>query len=152
MNKRQYAFLVVLMLVFSFLGGTSVAWLLGCGKASAEPKDATFGTVTVKKLRVVNEAGQIFASLGNLESEPFLSLYDKAGNIRAVLGIFDDSPGLRLHDKAGNIRAFLATRDDAPMLGLFDKANNLRVSLNTIDNAPGLLFFNRDSDVIWQAP
>ncbi len=114
-------------------------------------------------LVLYDEAEKTRVSLVASADGPTLALFDKAGVLRTALGMDKDFPTLILLDEAQKVRVTLATRTNGPELRLAD-ARGFQAALGATELvspktgttskrcAASFVMFDKETNVIWQAP
>jgi hypothetical protein len=132
MSCKFYGFLVALVILSSFAGGT-----LATRFWRSEPAFA-------QKLQIQ----KIIAS------EDFL-LFDAAGKVHGRLGVLEnDQPGLLLKDFNDKVRAILILSETgSPSLAFIDATGKTRVKISLSDEGdPSLALMDKDGKVFWSTP
>ncbi len=127
MSRRQYGFLIILVILSSFAGGAI---------ASQERGHAANHIPQIQKI---------------IASEDFL-LFDEAGKVHGRWGVLEnDQPGLLLNDK---VRAILILSEaGSPSLAFIDATGKTRMRISLSDEGdPSLALMDKDGKVIWATP
>jgi len=161
MNKKQFLFVMLAVILSSFLGGAFVQFIFQTpaviAKESARPSAGP--VLKANKFLLTNPKGQIRASLSldnpsGKEERPALTFFDKDGRARALLFLGNsDSPEMILYDKAGTNRFNfgLAPAGNAGMTvnnGNFEKL----LDLNTSSGIPVITIRGEHASIRWSAP
>ena len=134
--------------------GALLVLVLAVGVACARhtPESQVSDQVTARVLNLVDDTGNLRASLTSSRDGGELTLYNGAGTARCGLGIYEGGPLLALTDDAGKIRVSLAVVEDGPALGLSDETGTMRVGLAAFAAGPRLDLADEAGNVIWRAP
>jgi len=76
---------LISMLLASFLGGALAFCLFGDARVLAESNEATFDTITVKELKVLDQAGDVGAVLNSVGGKVGLAMRGQAGKAMSML-------------------------------------------------------------------
>jgi hypothetical protein len=154
MQAREKGVLLVGMFLAGFLGCAAFQWLpLGAGEAIAAPGDAQVGVVRATRFVLVDQMGQVRATMGAFdwpkstwEPDPVegkamgLALYAEDGAPRVLLGTAGKHAYLDIRTKVG--RAAFGTGADGSGMGLWCPENILRVGLGMTQAGNGGFVFN----------
>jgi hypothetical protein len=159
LNKRQFAVLLMLVIISSFLGGAIFQIIFGHSNLAAKERAVSLQVIKASQFLLVNKDGRIRASLslenfGGEGERPALSLYDGNGKSRAdfYLGT-NDSPQLIFYDKNGRNRFHLglAAAGNAGMNINNGKSEKL-LELDTSSGIPVMTVRGENTMTRWTAP
>ncbi|HWP46330.1 MAG TPA: hypothetical protein VNM22_04125 [Candidatus Limnocylindrales bacterium] len=130
MNRRQYGFLVILVILSSFAGGAI---------ASQERRHVANPIQQIQKI---------------IASEDFL-LLDEAGKVHGRWGTLEnDQPGLFLKDFNDKVRVIIILSEaGSPSLAFIDATGKTRMRISLSDEGdPSLALMDKDGEVFWATP
>ncbi len=167
MSKKQFAVLLVTILLSSMLGGALMSWWQA--QAQAAPSRAGAKRILASEVNLVDADGKVRAQLGFRQVQgvlqPGLFLYGPDGKERVGLTLLgaNDRPALALSDANGDTRIWLGLNaKGAPQAVLYDAGRHLRAALGAITlQGPGgprklpvssMILSDENGKLIWQAP
>ena len=159
MNKKQFAVLLMFVIISSFLGGAMVQFIFGGAHLIAKERAISFHVIKASQFLLINKNGKIRASLsledsGGKNERPAFSLYDQNGKSRAdlYLGIHD-SPQMIFYDKNGKNRFHigLSAAGNAGMNINNGKSEKL-LELDTSSGIPLITVRGEHTMIHWTAP
>jgi len=96
MKKYEWLPFSALLILAAFLGGILAVSLFEQCIAASEKERATFDTIEVRVLKVVDKEGKTRAWLGMEEGDPLFVMQTASGKPRMALGAGPDGAGLAL--------------------------------------------------------
>ncbi|MCK5862764.1 MAG: hypothetical protein KAH38_09780 [Candidatus Hydrogenedentes bacterium] len=105
------------------------------------------------RLILQDSKGNLRVGLHALASGSGLALADGAGKVRIKLGVFNNRPEIVLFDGEGKDRILLAaTENFGPHMSLFDKNGKDRVVMVVVDHGPAIVMSDEDGKTVWAVP
>ena len=143
MNKKQYAFLVLLTILSGLAGGAVTSLILYGQPAFAQKTEEAEKIVESNGFRLVDKDGKLRSSLSlDSDGNPSFFLYDKTEKGGIVLGTDPNGSSVRVLDENGNQRAVLGTTD-------LKKSRSGNIEKRPLSS---LVLFDKNRDVIWKSP
>lgn len=153
MTTTHFRFLMVLTVVFAFLGGAGINLLLRGSPARAQ---ATQDLVRARGFEMMDDQGRRMGEIGmDNKGYPNLWLYDSSGKTRAGLGYGGDDSGLWLNDASGTngVQLGFGSETHQAAVWLSDKSGKTRVQMGIgQDGNAHAWVFKEDGSTAWSQP